>query len=534
MKHLILLFVVSALIFSSNSFAQKRKDKIKLISTGTNGALERVKRNDKYVNKVSGSDVVFQQGTTFYHCKEAYLDKKKNQLEAIGSVRIVSDSVNVTGNQLFYDGKTKIAQLRGNVVLVDKQMTLYTESLDYNVANNTGNYFGGGRIIDEGNTLTSKNGFYDKTAHFTHFTNNVKLVGADGTLYSEDLTYDLTSKIAKTKGKTVIIGKNGERTESQDFTYYTTSKETVFVDLVGTTEDYVMTGEKTFNDDLRKFSRSEKNVSLTIKKDSITVKGDHGTYDKTNGIAKVWGNLLVISKMQEDTMYMTADSLIAIDEQDNTKDKLLAFNNVKIFKNDLQGKCDSMVYNTGDSTIFLYVDPVLWSQGSQLRADSIDMKLVNKKIDKMNLVQNSFVISQDSIKNFNQIKGRDMTAYFKESKIKQVDVKGNGESIYFMLDEGDSIMLAMNKVICSNMIMRFADQNKLEKVSFINTPDGALIPPHEILEPEKRLKGFNWRIKEKPEKEQLLSVRKNENKVISLPVKNISPKEIEVKKSSKR
>jgi lipopolysaccharide export system protein LptA len=232
-------------------------------------------------------------------------------------------------------------------------------------------------------------------------------------------------------------------------------------------------------------------------------------------------------------MYLTADTLIAIDEQDNAKDKLLAFNNVRIFKNDLQGKCDSMVYNTGDSTIFLYVDPVLWSQGSQMRADSIDLKLVNKKIDKMNLVQNSFVISQDSIKNFNQIKGRNMTAYFTDSRIKRVDVKGNGESIYFMLDEGDSILLAMNKVICSNMIIRFADQNKLEKVSFINTPDGALIPPHEILEPEKRLKGFNWRIKEKPEKEELLAVRKNE-KQKAVSEKTIQPPKTEVKKTIKR
>lgn len=500
--------ILSLLLISQSSLAQRKKERIKLIETGQNGALERVKRDGRPMQKISGSNVIFQQENTFYYTKEAYFDKKKNQLEAVGNVRIVSDSLTITGNTLFYDGKTRVAELRGNVVLVDKQMTLYTDNLDYNLSNNTANYFGGGRIIDNGNVLTSLNGFYNKIEHFFHFTNKVKLVSPDATLYANDLTYDLDSKIAKTKGETTIIGKNGEKSISQDITYNTQSKSSVFIAQTGITEDYVLKGEKTFNDEIKKFSKANINVTLTIKKDSITVMGDHGTYDKLAGIAKVWGNVLVLSKMQQDTMFLTADTLVAIDEQDDTKDKLLAYNNVKIFKSDLQGKCDSLVYNTGDSTIFLYFDPVLWAQGSQLKADSINMKLANKKIERLTMVQNSFMITEDSIHNFNQLKGRDMTAFFTDSKLKRVDVNGNGESIYFMLDDKDSVLIAMNKVICSDMVIRFADRNKIERVSFINTPDGALIPPHEIEEPSKRLKGFKWRIQEKPEKEELISIRK--------------------------
>lgn len=502
------LIIFSLLLVSQSSFAQRKKERIKLIETGVNGALEKVKRSGKSVQKISGSNVIFQQENTFYYTKEAYFDKKNNQLEAIGNVRIVSDSINITGNQLFYDGKTKVAQLRGNVVLVDKQMTLYTDNLDYNMANNTADYFGGGRILDNGNILTSKNGFYNKTEHFFHFTNDVKLVSPDKTLYTNDLTYDLDSKIAKTKGRTTIVGQNGEKSVSEDITYNTQTKSSVFIEHIGITEDYVLKGEKTFNDEIRKFSKANINVTLTIRKDSITVMGDFGTYDKMAGIAKVWGNVLVLSKMQQDTMFLTADTLVAIDEQDNAKDKLLAYNNVKIFKSDLQGKCDSLVYNTGDSTILLYFDPILWAEESQLKADSINLKLNNKKIERLYMVENSFMITEDSIHNFNQLKGRDMTAYFKESKLNRVDVNGNGESIYFMLDEKDSVLLAMNKVICSDMVIRFAENNKIDRVSFINTPDGALIPPHEIEEPEKRLKGFRWRIEERPEKEELIGIRK--------------------------
>ena len=48
-----------------------------------------------------------------------------------------------------------------------------------------------------------------------------------------------------------------------------------------------------------------------------------------------------------------------------------------------------------------------------------------------------------------------MTAYFKKnSNIDHIDVNGNGESIYFALDEANKL-IGMNKVECSNMIISF-------------------------------------------------------------------------------
>jgi lipopolysaccharide export system protein LptA len=95
---------------------------------------------------------------------------------------------------------------------------------------------------------------------------------------------------------------------------------------------------------------------------------------------------------------------------------MFAYNHVKIFKSDLQGKCDSLVYNYTDSTIYFYRDPVLWNERSQLTADTINIQLANNKINRMYLRTNSFVISQDTLLQYNQVKGRQMTAFFKRQK----------------------------------------------------------------------------------------------------------------------
>jgi hypothetical protein len=139
----------------------------------------------------------------------------------------------------------------------------------------------------------------------------------------------------------------------------------------------------------------------------------------------------------------------------------------------------------------------------------------NRTIDRMYMYTNAFIVSEDSLKNLNQIKGRDMTAFFEAGNIRRVDVNGNGESIYFAL-EGDSVLTGMNKTVCSDMVLKFKDK-KLQTISFLTNPDASFIPPHELKEPDKRLKGFKWRIDEKPTKQQVLAKRTKK------PVRPVKP-----------
>lgn len=110
-----------------------------------------------------------------------------------------------------------------------------------------------------------------------------------------------------------------------------------------------------------------------------------------------------------------------------------------------------------------------------------------------------------------------MTAFFDGEAISNVDVQGNGESIYFALQETESednedanlpqsFVMGMNRILCSNMKINFK-QGKVNNISFYIMPDASFIPPHELKESDQRLRGFTWRQKEKPYKKDVVKSR---------------------------
>jgi hypothetical protein len=173
------------------------------------------------------------------------------------------------------------------------------------------------------------------------------------------------------------------------------------------------------------------------------------------------------------------------------------------------------------------VKPVLWSENNQLVADTIHMQLRNKNIDRMYMYSNAFMASEDTLKNYNQVKGRNMIAFFTNGDLKRVNVNGNGESIYFAL-EGDTTVTGMNKAICSNMVMQFAE-NKLDRISFLVNPDASFIPPHELKPDEKQLQGFTWMEELWPTKPQVFAKRAAVAPKKQTPKKSTAPS----KKSTK-
>jgi hypothetical protein len=198
-----------------------------------------------------------------------------------------------------------------------------------------------------------------------------------------------------------------------------------------------------------------------------------------------------------DTLYLTADTLISIDDSLDVNKSLLAFHHVRFFREDLQGISDSLAYFLSDSVLFLYDDPVIWNEGNQIEADSIYIVFEEEQISTLNLIDNAFMIMQDTVKNFNQLKGKLMTGYFENNDIDRLVVTGNSESLFYALEEEDNSLVGINKTLCSNMIIRFKE-NRASDISFYVDVESTFIPPHELEEPDTRLKGFNWRINERP------------------------------------
>ncbi|TGE29908.1 OstA-like protein [Hymenobacter metallicola] len=470
--------------------------------------------NGVEIRKLIGN-VSFKQGTTLLYCDSAYQYLEKNALEAFSNVRIIqNDTVTITGDRATYDGDTRKARMTGNVVMRDPRMTLTTTLLDYDLNKNLAYYSTGGHLVDPENTLDSQFGYYNTVSKVFSFKRNVKLVTKENNIDTDTLQYNTVSKIAYFFGPTRITGKQGNL-YAENGTYNTITKVSNFQrNAKIETPNYLLGGDKLVYDEARQYGVATGHVSMISKKDNLVLRGDVGKYWRAQGRAKVYGSSPVMRNITDnDTLYLAADTLVSVEGRppQNAAGVLYAYPRVKIFRTDLQGRCDSLTYDRQDSIIYLNKRPVLWSDKNQLTADSMEIRQRNKKIDQMRLYANSFIIGQDTILNYNQVKGRNMVAYFVDNKIKKVDVLGNAESLYYAL-EGDTATTGLNKAVSANMALRFAD-NKLQTITFLTNPDASFIPPHELKPEDQKLKGFTWRATERPTRRLVLG------KHFALPVK---------------
>ncbi len=500
--------LVLALLCSIGCFGQ-RKVKMKRANT-LRGAVQDGVRNDWVIG-----DVVFVQNETTIYCDSAIFYRSKNSIEAYGHIRITEgDSVTVTAIRLTYDGNQKIAYLRKNVIFTKLETaTLYTEFLDFDRKRNVATYFNDGKLVDSTNTLTSKKGYFDLKTNLASFKSDVVGVNKDYTMKSDTLQYNSNTKTIYFQAYTELQDNEGGKGYYESGVYDTRKKKSDFIHGDFQSPSYRIRGTKLIFDEIRKYYKAKGNVIMTSKDENMNIYGDDGYYDKKNGISKVYGHAYVERVTDEqDTIFISADTLLSIENIDPKKKRLLAYYHVKIFKNDLQGRADSLAYVSRDSTIYFYGDPVLWANENQMTADSIRILLEMKKISRIYMVSNSFVASVDSLVNYNQIKGRKMTAYFKDKLLHHVIVEGNGESIYFALQEKEdevagkkekfTIVSGMNKIICSNMKINFKE-GKVNNISFYVKPDASFIPPHELKKDEILLKGFIWRGSDRPTREQV-------------------------------
>ncbi|WP_194777111.1 OstA-like protein [Pararhodonellum marinum] len=453
-------------------------------------------------------NVQMKHQNSLIYCDSAHFYEEQNLAKLFGNVRIVDqkDPVVTTSKYAEYDGNTKIAKLRNTVVFKNEGTTLYTDYLDYNRLTGVADYFNSGKVVDSTNVLTSQNGRYQTQLERITFTENVVLVNPDYTLKTNHLVYLTIPKTAETKDITNVISKDGDKLNARRGSFYDTENKLFrFFDGDVETENTFITGEILYYDETAMYYEGKENVSIFNKERNLEVFGDEGKHWEDRKYSLVYGNALVQKYFEMDTLFMISDTLISQDGEEESQKFLLAFEKVRMIKSEMAGRSDSLAYIFSDSTIHLYRDPVLWNDKSQITADSISFLIANEELDRALLRYKTFAITQDTINNFNQIKGRKMTAFFKDGDISKLDVEGNGESLYFAL-ENDTTLKGLNKLICGRIMMYFEEGN-IKKINHTINPEATFTPP-QLFEMDKlRLEGFVWREEEKPEMEDIYAWR---------------------------
>lgn len=445
-------------------------------------------------------NVSFLHNNAVMNCDSAYHYTKENRMEAFGKIKInKGDSITLTGKKLNYFGLENKADIIGNVVLIDKYMSLRTEQIFYNLSTNIASYPEKGIIIDNEKIINSKKGAYHSNIHNFIFNDSVIVISKDYKILTDNMHYDSNSEITYFFGPSFIISDN--KTIYCENGWYNTKtnisqfRENAYI----TTENYFLKGDSLYYNKNKRYGKAISNVQLIDTLENMIVHGEIAEYFETEEKVIISKKPLLELLFEKDTLFMHAKQFVA--QQKIGEKKILAFHKVKFFKTDLQGKCDSLSYNFTDSIVEMFNKPILWSDSFQITADSLQF-LVNKgKISRMFLKPNPMIISHEDSLDYNQIKGKDMIAYFKNNKIRSMKIKGNGQSIFVIKDEKTEDKIGLNYSECSDLTLYFID-NKLKEVNYEVMPKSTTTPYQNIVEENRYLKGFLWRGSEQPKRKK--------------------------------
>ena len=463
-----------------------QKTKVYLIHTNTLSFDKAVKPDAQILN----GDVCFRHDSSYMYCDSAYFFEQTNSLEAFSNVRMEQgDTLFVYGDYLFYDGNMQVAYLRENVRMENGQVTLFTDSLNYERIPNIGYYFEGGLIVDSLNQLSSFYGQYSPETKLAVFNDSVRLENTDFTLYSDTLHYDTQSKIATILGPSVIVSDSGTIHTSRGW-YDTVNNTSLLLD-----QSQVESGEKILIGDSIFYNRDTGmgevygNMSLIDTAQHVTLQGEYGYYNEQTGYAFATDSARFLEYSQGDTLFLHADTLQMV-TVDSIYREIKAYYGVRFYRTDMQGVCDSMQFNTRDSVLYMYTEPVLWNEQYQLYGDTIAIYMNDSTIEYAHVIQFAFAAQHVDSSYYNQLKGNDLKAYFEGQAVHQIDVAGNAESIFYPLEK-DGAKVGMNETK-SGFLTIWVKDNKLDKLKIWPSPVGTMTPIPDLKPDQKMLKDFYW------------------------------------------
>lgn len=435
-------------------------------------------------------DVCFRHDSSYMYCDSAYFFETTNSLEAFSNVRMEQgDTLFVYGNYLFYDGNCQIAYLRENVRMENGEVTLFTDSLNYERIPDIGYYFDGGLIVDSLNQLSSYYGQYSPGTKLAVFNDSVRLENPQFTLYSDTLHYDTESKIATILGPSVIVSDSGTIHSSRGW-YNTETNTSLLLDRSEVySGDKVLIGDSISYNKEDGFGEAFGNMCLQDTTNKVMLEGQYGFYNERTDYAFATDSARFLEYSQGDTLYLHADTL-EMSTLDSAAREIKAFYGVRFYRSDMQGVCDSMQFNTQDSILYMYNNPVLWNEQYQIYGDTIEIFMNDSAIDYAHVKQFAFAVQHIDSTYYNQLKGNDLKAYFEGQAVRQIDVEGNAESIFYPL-ENDGAKIGLNETK-SGFLTIWVKENKLDKLKIWPNPVGSLTPIPDLKPEQKTLKDFYW------------------------------------------
>ena len=494
------LFILSLLFLLSQSLVAQQNNNIQRKKT-----MVHIENYDLMTYSKSMGDmqrlighVKIRHDSAYFFCDSAYFYEKTNSFDAYQNVHIiVNDSVEIFSDLLNYDGNARFAEFFDNVRLRDDSTTLFTEYLTYDRNMHLAAYPDSATTVRGDKTLTSRIGYYRDDLKEFSFFENVEVLSPKYQLYTDTLYYNTAIEKMWFEGPTTIINK--ENILEGTHGYYLVNEDFVFLDQrpFMHNETQQMRSDSIQYDRNIGLAKAFNQVDMIDTSYKVIMRGDYMEMWEHKNFSFATDSAYAIY-YDKDSLFIHGDTLFFHFNKDKEElEKLIARRNVRFYKSDMQGKCDTLTYLMADSTIRMRVAPILWTEDSQLSGTDIDIKSNGKSIDWVLQKGNAFIISQDSIEGFNQIKGQDITSRFRNGNIHRVNVDGDvAETLYWIRDdEGGLIGIDVSK--SATMVIEM-DGNSISVIKGYKDITETMYPESELNENARKLQGFQWHDEARP------------------------------------
>ncbi|MCQ2321657.1 MAG: hypothetical protein MJZ91_10080 [Bacteroidales bacterium] len=438
-------------------------------------------------------NVKIRHDSAYFFCDSAYFYEKTNSFDAYQNVHIiVNDSVEIFSDLLNYDGNARFAEFFDNVKLRDDSTLLQTQYLTYDRNQHLACYPDSACTTRGNKTLISCLGYYRDDLKELSFFENVEVTSPKYQMYTDTLFYNTEKEKMWFWGPTDII--NEENKLYGEHGYYLVDEDIAYFDKkpVMRNETQRLKSDSIFYNRAIGLAKAFDHVDMIDTSYKVVLRGDYVEMWEKKGFSYATDSAYAAYFDDSDTLFIHADTMFFhFKTKWNNEEKMIGRRNVRFFKSDMQGKCDTMTYLVADSTIRMRVNPILWAEDSQLTGDFIDIKIADHKIDSVVQRNNAFIINQDTVEGFNQIKGTDIISRFRNGNIHNVNVNGgNAETIYW-LREDDAALIGIDISKADNMVIEMKGNN----ISLIKSYKGiseTMYPEKDLPENERLLQGFKW------------------------------------------
>lgn len=430
-------------------------------------------------------------------CNKAYYFQKENYIKAFGNVQLVQgDTLFLNSKYAEYSGNVKKAFATGDAVMSSPEATLVTDTINFDRNTQEVFYKTKGTITNLQNTLVSKSGKYFVPQKKFQFLTEVTITNPTYVIKSNHLDYYSNSGHSYLLGPSTITSKANYIYTEKGF-YDTKKNKAHFLNKSYIKyDDRIIRGDSLYYDRNKEFATASRNVKITDSINRGIIKGHYAEMYKKKDSLFVTKRAVAINFVENDSVYIHGKKLMVTGKEGNRI--IRAFNNVRFFKKDMSGKCDSIHSSSKIALTKLIGKPILWNGQSQITGDIMHLigNNTTQKLDSLKVLNNTFLVSKDTLgTGYNQIKGHNLLGKLIEGKLHDVDIIKNTEVIYYMRNDAQEL-IGINKNKSSKINILF-NKNEVDEITFFKQVDGDLFPEKDLPENDRKLKGFIWRDEER-------------------------------------